>query len=249
VIAQLRSELLKQRTTRMTLTLLAWMLGLILVVVLLHVFGLSAARLRIARNQPDVFGWGTSIGALFAALSGAISITGEIRNGTIRPTLLANPERAVVIAAKLLATALAGVLIGLIAEALVIGIASAGLAIRGIHIALGAGDFAQMLAGGAGAAALWAAIGTGLGAIVRNQVGAVVGLCVWLLVIESLLLGDVPSAGRFAPGASAGAIAGMIQNAGNARLLAPALGAVLLAGYAAAAAALGVVATERRDVD
>lgn len=246
---QLRSELLKQRTTRTTVTVLAWMLGLILLVVLMHVFGLNAANLRKAGNQPKVYGWGTSIGALFAALLGAVAVTGEIRTGMIRPTLLATPNRTVVIAAKVVASALAGLLIGLVAEALVSAVASAGLAIRGIHITLSAGDFAQMLAGGAAAAALWAAIGTGVGALVRNQVGAVVGLCVWLLLIESLLIGDVPSAAKFSPGATAGALAGMIQNAGGADLLAPALGALLLVAYAGAAAAVGVIAIERRDID
>ena len=146
-------------------------------------------------------------------------------------------------------SALAGLFIGLAAEALVAAIASAGLAIRGIPITLSAGDFAQMLAGGAVAAALWAAIGTGIGALVRNQVGAVVGLCVWLLLIESILIGDVPSAAKFSPGASAGALAGMIQNISNGRLLAPILGALLLAGYAISAAAVGVIVTARRDVN
>jgi ABC-2 type transport system permease protein len=249
VISQVRGELLKQRTARTSVTLLAWMFGLILLIVLLHAFGLSASSLRAARNQPNVFGWGTSIGALFAALFGAISITGEFRTGTIRPTFLATPNRARVIAAKLAAGALAGAMIGLVAEALVCAIASAGFAIRGIHITLGVGDFAQMLAGGAAAAALWAAIGTGVGAVVRNQVGAVVGLSVWLLLIESVLIGSVPSAAKFAPGASAGALAGIIQNVGNGRLLAPALGALLLAVYTAAAAAAGLIATERRDID
>ena len=249
MIAQVRSELLKQRTTRTTLTVLLWMFGLILLVVLLHAFGLSASDLGKASNQPNVYGWGTSIGALFAALLGAISITGEFRTGMIRPTLLATPNRAVVIAAKVIASALAGMLVGLVAEALVSGIASAALSIRGIHITVGAGDFAQMLAGGAGAAALWGAIGTGVGAIVRNQVGAVVGLCVWLLLVESLLIGDVPSAAKFSPGATAGALAGMIQNIGTGSLLAPALGGLLLSVYAAAAAAAGLVALQRRDID
>jgi ABC-2 type transport system permease protein len=248
VIAQLRSELLKQRTTRTTLSLLAWMVGLILLVVLLHVFGLNAKDLAKASNQPKVYGWGTSIGALFAALLGAISITGELRNGMIRPTLLATPNRAVVLAAKVAASALAGLLVGLVAEGLVSGIASAGLTARGIPITLGAGDFAQMLAGGAAAAALWAAIGTGLGAIVRNQIGAVTALCVWLLLVESILIGDVPSAAKFAPGASAGALAGMIQNASSGSLLAPALGALLLAAYAVASTAAGLFVIERRDV-
>jgi ABC-2 type transport system permease protein len=249
VIAQLQSELFKLRTTRATLTVLLWMVGLILLVVLLHVFGLNATDLRKASNQPKVYGWGTSIGALFAALLGAISITGEIRTGMIRPTLLATPNRAVVIAAKVGAAALAGLLVGLVAEALVSGIASAGLKVRGIHITLSGGEFAQMLAGGAAAAALWAAIGTGVGAIVRSQVGAVVGLCVWLLLVESILIGDVPSAAKFSPGASAGALAGMLQNATGADLLAPAVGALLLVAYAAAATAAGLTATQRRDIN
>jgi ABC-2 type transport system permease protein len=249
VIAQLQSELFKLRTTRATLTVLLWMFGLILLVVLLHVFGLNATDLRKASNQPKVYGWGTSIGALFAALLGAISITGEIRTGMIRPTLLATPNRAVVIAAKVGAAALAGMLVGLVAEVLVSGIASAGLAVRGIHITLSGGEFAQMLAGGAAAAALWAAIGTGVGAMARSQVGAVVGLCVWLLLVESILIGDVPSAAKFSPGASAGAIAGMIQNATGTDVLAPALGALLLVAYAAAATAAGLAATQRRDIN
>jgi hypothetical protein len=62
-------------------------------------------------------------------------------------------------------------------------IASAAFTTRGIPIALTAGDFAQMLTSGAAAAASWAATGTGVGAIVRTQVGAVVGLCAWSLLI------------------------------------------------------------------
>lgn len=249
MIRQLRSELLKQRTTRTTVTVLAWMLGLIVLVILLHAIGLKASDLAKASNQPKVYGWGTSIGALFAALVGAIGVTAELRTGTIRPTLLATPNRTVVIAAKIAASALAGLLIGLVAEGLVAAIASAGLAIRGIPITLTASDFAQMLAGGAVAAALWAAIGTSVGALVRNQVGAVVGLSVWLLLVESILIGDVPSAARFSPGASAGAIAGIIQNVSSSSLLAPGFGALLLAGYALAAGVVGVAAIERRDIN
>jgi ABC-2 type transport system permease protein len=245
----LRSELLKQRTTRTTVALLVYMLGLILLVVLLHVFSLPTDDLGIRDNQLKVLGWGTSIGALFAALLGAMSITAEIRHGLIRPTLLAAPRRGRVIVAKVGASALAGILIGLLAQALTAVITSGGLAVRGVEIAVTADDFAQLLAGGAAAAALFAAIGVGVGALVRNQVGAVVGLCVWLLLVESILIGDVPSAGQFTPGASAGALAGALQDVGPADLLAPALGALLLAAYAAAAGAAGSIAIERRDVN
>lgn len=249
MIAQLRSELFKLRTTRTTPILLAAMAGVAVLVVSLHVFTLSAADLRHAANQPKVLGWGTTIGALFAALAGAIGITAEFRTGTIRPTLLTNPARARVVAAKAAAAAVAGLVIGLVAAGLVAALGSAGLAARGITVTLDGGDFVQMIAGGGLGAALWAVLGTGLGALLRNQIAVVAGLCVWLLLIENVLIGNVPSAAKYAPGASGGAVAGLMPDAGRATLLAPALGAVLLIAYAVAALGGGVGALERRDID
>lgn len=249
MIAQLRSELFKQRTTRTARILLASMIGVTVLIVCLHVFTLKPAELSQATNQPKVFGWGTTIAALFGALAGAIGITAEFRHGTIRPTLLTNPDRTRVFASKATAAAIAGLVIGLLATCFVALIGSTGLALRGIHITLNAGDFAQMIAGGAAGAALWAILGTGLGALVRGQVGAVISLCVWLLLIENILIGNVPSVGKYAPGASGGALAGLMPDAGTAKLLAPIIGALLLAGYALATGAAGRLAIERRDID
>jgi len=246
--AQLRSELLKLRSTRTNLALLAWMVGLVVLVVALHVLSFGAGTLSRDSNQMKILGLGTSIGALFAALLGAMSVTGEFRTGTIRPTFLVTPRRTRVVAAKAIASMLVGVGVGLVAEALTAGAEAAGLAARGIPIELGSGDYAQLLAGGALAGAFFAAIGVGVGALVRNQVAAVVGLCVWLLFLEPLLLGDVPSAGKYAPEASAGAIAGAIQSQIADTLIAPALGIVLLAAYAALAGLAGALLITRRDV-
>jgi ABC-2 type transport system permease protein len=247
--AQLRSELLKQRTTRTNLALLAWMVGLVVLVVALHVLSFGVDDLSRDGNQMKILGLGTLIGALFAALLGAMSITGEFRTGTIRPTFLVTPRRTRVVAAKVVASMLAGLGVGLVAAALTAGVETAGLAARGIDIELGSGDYAQLLAGGAFAAALFGAIGVGVGALVRNQVATVVGLCVWLLFLEPLLLGDVPSAAKYAPEASAGAIAGAIQSQIADTLVAPALGVVLLAAYAALAGLAGSLLITRRDVD
>jgi ABC-2 type transport system permease protein len=243
-----RAELLKQRTTPSILMLLVSMVGLILLVILMHGFSLSREHLSQADGQLKVVGWGTTVGALFAALLGAMSITGEIRHGTIRPTFLATPKREWVIAAKLLATTFTGLGVGLLAEGLTAGIVAAALAIRGIPVQLGAGDYLQLLAGGAVAAAFFAAIGLGVGALVRQQVGAVVGLTIWFLLIETSLIGNVPSAGKFAPGAAAGAIAGAIQTQSPSKLVAPGIGVLLLVLYAAIAATAGTVITNRRDV-
>jgi ABC-type transport system involved in multi-copper enzyme maturation permease subunit len=246
--AQLRSELLKQRSTRTNLALLGWMVGLVVLVVALHVLSFGVNDLSQDSNQMKILGLGTSVGALFAALLGAMSITGEFRTGTIRPTFLVTPRRSRVVAAKLAASMLAGAGIGLVAEGLTAGAEAIGLAARGIDIQLAAGDYAQLLAGGALAGAFFAAIGVGIGAAIRNQVATIVGLCVWLLFVEPLLLGDVPSAAKYAPEATAGAIAGAIQSQIADTLIAPGLGIALLATYAAFAGLIGSALITRRDV-
>lgn len=112
-------------------------------------------------------------------------------------------------------------------------------------IQLDGGDYALLLAGRAAAAALWAAISVGLGAMIRSQVPTLVGLCAWVLFVEGLLAGDfgvIGDIGRFAPGALGAAASGQNPQ------LAPLLGALLLALYAAAATAAGGAATTRRDV-
>lgn len=246
--AQLRSELFKLRTTRTSVYLLLWMAGLTLFVVALHVLAFPLDDISRPGNQRKVLGLGTTVGGLFASLLGAMSITGEFRHGTIRPTFLAAPQRARVVVAKIAASALAGLVVGLSADALTAGVEAAGLAVRGIDIELAASDYAQLLAGGAVAGALFGAIGVGVGALLRNQVTTVVALCVWLLFLEPLLLGNLPEVAKFAPGAAAGAMAGAIQTQVADNLAAPALGAVLLAAYAALASAAGSIATARRDV-
>jgi hypothetical protein len=244
VIAQLRSELLKQRSTLTNLGLLLAMLVLALLAVLLHALTLPADRLQTASEQVQVFRFGSLLAALFAGLVGALAITAEIRHGTIRPTFLVTPRRGRVIAAKILISALVGIVFGLVAAATALGAGSAALAARGIPITLDAGDYTLVPLGAIAAAALWAPLGLGLGALLRNQVATLTAIFLWLFFIENLLVDFVPGVGKFAPGAAAAAITGLDPD----RLLAPAPGALLLAGYAAAAAAAGWVATLRRDV-
>jgi ABC-2 type transport system permease protein len=243
---QLRAELLKQRTAGTALGLFAAMLGLVALAVLLH--GLvPTENLDGSSEQLMVLGRGEFLGALFAALLGALSITTEYRHGTIRPTLLVSPRRERVVAAKVWASTLIGAAFGLAGSALAAAIGTGTLRARGIDVQLDGGDYALLLAGGTAAAALWAAIGVGFGAIVRNQVPTLIGICAWLLFVEGLLVGDVTGVGdvgRLAPGALGEAISGQDPDT----LVAPAAGLVLLALYAAAAALLGAVATNRRDV-
>lgn len=246
--AALRAELFKQRSTWTGLGVFVAMLCLVVFVVALHGFALPARTLgRPSEQLTILFGWGEVFGALFAALLGGLSITSEIRHGTIRPAFLVNPARRSVMVAKVWASMLIGAGFGLVAGAVAAGVGTAALRVRGIDVLLKPGDYALLVAGGAAAAALWAAIGVGLGALVRNQVATLVGITIWALFVENLLVGDflgVGDVGRFLPGAAGRAISG--QGAGT--LLAPAVGLVLLGLYAAAAAVAGSIATSRRDV-
>ena len=128
--AALSAEWLKLRTTRTTLGLLVVLLGLVTLATLLHGLGLKAASLDRADQQLRILAdAGESLGAVFAALAGALAITGEFRHGTIRPTLLAAPRRTTLIAAKAVTSMATGVAYGLIAS---------GTAVASVAIALSA---------------------------------------------------------------------------------------------------------------
>jgi ABC-type transport system involved in multi-copper enzyme maturation permease subunit len=243
VIGQLRSELLKQRSTETALYLFLAMFALVALAVTMHVVALGADQLSSRTHQLEVFQVGTRAGMLFAGLAGAIAVTAEIRYGTIRPTFLVTPRRSPVLAAKLAISALVGLAFGVLAEALMIADASIGFAARGIDNQLTVGDYAQLLAGGAAAAAFWAALGVGVGALIRNQVAALVGLCAWMFLVETTSESFVPDAARFLPGGAGNALAG------NSDDLPAVLASSLLALSAAAVASAGWRLTLRRDVE
>lgn len=244
---QLRSELLKQTTTRTNLGLLVGMLGLAVFAVMLHGLTLPADDLGRLDNQLMVFGRGETMGVLFATLLGAVSMTSEFRHGTIRPTFLAMPRRGRVVGAKLAVSTLLGAGLGLVACAVAASVGVAALGYRGIDVQLDTGDYALLLIGGAAGAALWAAIGVGLGAIVRNQVPTLIGIAAFQLFVEGLLVGDVAdvtNVGRFMPGWAAAALSGQDPDI----LLAPIVAFVVLVAYAVVAAVAGLRATDRYDV-
>jgi hypothetical protein len=243
--AQLRAELLKQRSTQTTAALFGGMFALVALAILLHVLTGHKSDLLTRSDQLPIFEAGTRIGMLFAAIAGALAITGEYRYGTIRPTFLITPGRAPVVAAKLAVSACVGALFGLIAEALMQGAAAAALAGRGIDLQLTSGDSIRLLVGGAIAAAGWAVIGLGVGAVVRNQIPTLIALCAWLLLVEHLL---PAAAARYTPGFAG---LGLAIRATHTQLAdsvpSIATAATILAGTAVAATAAGWYTTMRRD--
>ena len=243
MIAQIKAELLKVRSTRTTLGLLLGMIALILLFELLTGLLSNVGALSSTEDQRQMLSIG-SLAGVFSALAGALLVTSEYRYGTIRPTILFTPNRARVLAAKVIAGALAGIAFGIVGEALGWAIGYAILSGRGITFALSGGDATQLALGALGGIALWGTIGAGLGAIVRNQVGAVIALLAWGFVVDPLLFGLLPSVGRFMPTYAQNGLIGLTTQ----HLLAPVVGGIVLVGWAALLAAIGVALTARRDV-
>lgn len=242
---QLASEFTKITTTRTLAGLLAGMLGLVALAICLHAVGLPLASLSSRPDQRGiVIDVAVNLGAVFAALAGALSITTEFRSGTIRPVLLVTPRRATVLWAKAGAVLLTGLLAGLLSAAAADGVGRVALGLRGVTVRLTAHDDVLLLAGGAAAGAMLAVIGLAVGAVVRAQVPTVVVLLTWLLFVENLLA-EVPRLHRYLPGALAQAAAGQDRNA---VLHAPGAAAALLVLYAGVTLVVATTLTGRRDV-
>jgi ABC-2 type transport system permease protein len=243
VIAQTRAELLKVRSTRTTLGLLLGMIALILLFSLLTGLLSKAGALSSTENQRQLLSLG-SLAGLFSALAGVLLVTSEYRYGTIRPTFLFTPRRPRVLAAKLIAGLLAGIVFGVIGEGVGFAIGYLTLNARGISFSLGGGDVALLVLGTLAATALWGAMGVGLGAILRNQVGAVITLLAWGFIVDNLLFGLVPSIGRFTPTRAQDAFIGLTTE----HLLSPAAGGLALVAWVAVLAVIGLPLVTRRDV-
>lgn len=244
MIAQIRAELLKLRSTRTTLGLILAMIALILLFTLLTGLLTHPGGLASRQDQRQLLSL-VSFAGVFAALAGVLLVTSEYRYGTIRPTILFNPARSHVLTAKIVAGALAGIVFGVVGEAIGWAIGYAILQGRGITIVLSSSDVLLLALGGLVGVALWGAIGTALGTIIRNQVGAVITLLAWGLVVDSLLFGLVPAVGRYTPTRAGDALMGLKTQ----QLLSPGVGAIILIAWAIVLAFIGIGLTGHRDIN
>jgi ABC-2 type transport system permease protein len=243
VIAQTKAELLKIRTTRTTLGIVLGMVALVILFSLLSGLLTKAPSLTSTEDQRGLLSVG-SLAGVFSALAGVMLVTSEYRHGTIRPTFLFTPRRSRVVDAKLAAGLLAGIVFGIVGEGLGFAIGYACLAGRGIDYALNADQTTLLVLGTLAGIALWGALGVGIGAIARNQVGAIIGLLAWGFVAENLLFAFVPSVGRFMPAHAGDAFIGLTTK----HLLPAAAGGAVLLAWTIAFALAATALAARRDV-
>lgn len=242
-MGQLLSEVRKMRSTRTNLGLLTGMVAVVLLTVLLNGLTTGPAYLGSHDNQHALLSVGTS-GALFAALIGVMTITGEFRHGTIRPTFVVTPRRGRVVVAKVVASLLMGIAFGVLAIGLSFGVGYSILAARGIPLELEGDHILLLVLGSLGMTALWAALGVGFGAVTRNQVFAIIGLIVWVIIVDNLLRGLLPAVGQFTPTAASASLTADPAD----HLLSPLAGGLVLLAYVAALVGVGTLIVSRRDV-
>ena len=246
----LRAEVRKLLTTQVWFWTVLLALGLTLLVTCLT----SALVDPDGGGRPleAVLNAATSFGYVVAAVLGVIGITGEYRHLTATPTFLSIPRRVTVIGAKLALHLLAGLVLGVLCIGVATAVAAPWMSARGIEVDLGAESTVRIIAGGIITVAIFGIIGVGVGALLRNQVAAVVGIIVYLFLVEGILsaIPKVQEAYPYLPGGAASALISTddpnVQS--PTELLDPWQGGVLLLAYGLGFALLGSLLTVRRDV-
>jgi ABC-type transport system involved in multi-copper enzyme maturation permease subunit len=192
-----RAELLKVGTTRLLLWYGLGLAAFMTLVVSIHVGTDDRLDLQTASSQRSLLAV-SGLSAVVAVLVGTVLVASEYHHGTINQSLLAIPDRVRLLAAKLGAALLVGAVFGVFADALILALAELWYGGRGLTLHLGGGTATPLL-GAVGAAALGAALGLGVAAILRRQTASIVIVLLWLLIGENIVAVS-PDAARYAPG-------------------------------------------------
>lgn len=207
-----------------------------------------APPLDTAAGQRLLFAIGAGGAQTLVAVLAAVGVTGEFRHRTATGTFVTTPRRSLVIAAKLIFYGVVGAVYALVCVAVVAAVAWPWLGARGIDLTLVGNGVPGTLAGVVASVALFALLGVGLGALLRDQVATVVGLLVYLFVAEPVVT-RIPALGDwtiYLPGPAANGLTRTTLT--DQVFLEPLEGGLVLAGYVVAAAVAGVWVTSRRDL-
>ena len=217
--------------------------------------GLSEEELGIVDPQ-SIYTLGSSMGYIFPVLIGSLAITGEWRHRTITPTFLAAGRRGPVLAGKTIVQFGMGMFYGVLALTAAVIASVALITHGGASSGLGEVETWTFFARSILVMGVWAAIGVGLGVLVRNQTAAVVIVIAFTQFVEPLARLAAPfnevtaSVGRFLPGAATDAFVGdslytaMTAGAGG-RTLESWQALLVLVGYATVLLTVGWVARWR----
>ena len=245
----LNSEWIKLRTLRSH-----WVMAIIAVLFPVAVTVLTATFSGLTSIAPDMVTrvlLGTSmVSLLLISVLGALSITGEFTYNTIRPTFAATPHRSKVMAGKAIVVGLVGAALIAIILALgfFIGSAIVDSRLDGRLLADFPDGKAMMIAALVNAP-LYALIGLGVGALLRNQALAITALVLWPLLAENLFSGlltvlGADGIGKYMPYAAS---LRSIQFSSEDLELSRVASVAIFAAFAVVMLLIGTFAVSRRD--
>ncbi|MDX6688532.1 MAG: type transport system permease protein [Baekduia sp.] len=240
---------LKLRPTQTFMTLSGWAAGTSL---LLLVLDTTTFFTRFDETiVRDLFT--SEITGLFILVCGVIAMTSEWRHRTITSSVLAAGGRLRLLHAKLISHAVMGALLSLIVTVMIMLLGTIILSLRH-KTTLDVVSLLDVLWRNLVKAAYLGAIGVCLGALLRNQVAAIVGILLYCSIVETTLLEQVPQVGRFAPLIAAPDALVRYDPTdgeglpGGADALQPAIAALIMLGWLAALYAIAGMLLRRRDL-
>jgi ABC-2 type transport system permease protein len=256
----LKAELLKISYQRA-------MWGLLLAAVLFSALGTGASAFAIDRFSEDLAGGTLSetpyvdavyanavSGYIFAMLVGVLIVAGEFHHGTAVATFIAVPKRSRVLLAKMVAAGIAGLVLQGVAAAM--GFLGGYLALLAYPDAASPSidifintSLASLVSG-----VVLGILGAAIGALVRSQVLALVGVLLWLFAIEPIVIVLLPEIANYS---LTGLITGIISldlqtealNVDFGAYLPPLTATLFLFGYAVVFALVALISSMRRDID
>lgn len=243
------AEVLKLRTTRSVYGMLAAMvtLSVFSVVVTMTTAGHAGSGLSPVTSEGIESLLRTAgAGSFLVLILGITGFAGEVRHNTLTTTLLLSPSRARVLGAKMLTYGLVGALFAVVASAVTVGLAAGWLRQRGVSTADLVGQAGPVLAGVVVTAVLFGVLGVGLGALVRNQLVAVVLTLAWLLIVETLIGALVPEATPWLLGGAVASLQGGATSTNS--LMSSAAGGAIVVYYSVVFGWAGRLALMQRDV-
>ncbi|MBN2177600.1 MAG: ABC transporter permease subunit [Demequinaceae bacterium] len=237
-------EYLKLRTTRSPFVII----GAAQLVVILGISGVFVSGRDPFDSETVLLAFShIGIVSIFSLMLGITAVAGEYRNKTVTDTYLATPSRGRVVGAKIVAYAVVGVGLGLLATLTASAATAIWLDAKGTSLDIGMPGLGRTVLGCLVWNVCFAAVGVGVGAFVRNLSGAVAGALVWIAIVEGMVGQLVEDASRWLPFRAGSAMQGLPSMNGGEQLSQVSGGLVLVA-YAGTFVAVALATSMRRDV-
>jgi ABC-2 type transport system permease protein len=147
------------------------------------------AQHNLATQAANIFTSGQYFGGLFVMLLGMLLITNEFYHQTATSTFLTTPQRTKVVVAKLITAMLAAVAFWLVCTVIDLVVGVIFFNAEGVDNQIGTWGVQRAILFNAMVFALWAVVGLGFGALIRNQIGATITAAVLYVLAAQVAQG------------------------------------------------------------